>query len=68
MTAGTQEEVKHLKEIGKIVATVVLEMKQHARAGMTTLELDELGGTDLKPLRGGVFSEETVSFPRAHLH
>lgn len=44
MTVGSEEEVKGLKEIGKIVALTIQEMKKSAKPGMTTKELDEIGG------------------------
>lgn len=63
MIAGTQEEIDRLKEIGKIVATVVLEMKQQARAGMTTLELDELGGQILSRYGAVSSPKKRFNFP-----
>jgi methionyl aminopeptidase len=44
MTVGSPQDIEGLKEIGRIVAQTVQEMKRHARVGMTTKELDELGG------------------------
>jgi methionyl aminopeptidase len=44
MTVGSQMDVDGLKEIGRIVALVLQEMKRQAAPGMTTKELDELGG------------------------
>ncbi|WP_127579616.1 type I methionyl aminopeptidase [Paenibacillus koleovorans] len=60
MTASTVEEVQALKEIGRIVATTVQEMKQSARVGMTTLELDEIGGQVLS--RYGAVSAPKVTY------
>jgi methionyl aminopeptidase len=36
MTIGSQNDIDVLKEIGKIVALTICEMKRHARAGITT--------------------------------
>lgn len=44
MTIGSQKDVDALKEIGRIVALTVNEMKRQTEAGITTKELDELGG------------------------
>ncbi|MFD0671379.1 type I methionyl aminopeptidase [Cohnella sp. GCM10027633] len=43
MTVGSEEDVAGLKAIGKIVALTIRTMKEQARAGMTTRELDEIG-------------------------
>lgn len=48
MTVGSRHDIEGLKKIGKIVASTIREMKRHARAGMTTKELDEIGGRLLK--------------------
>lgn len=48
MTIGSQNDIDGLKEIGRIVALTIKEMKSHARVGMTTKELDEIGGIFLK--------------------
>lgn len=63
MTAGTPEEIERLKEIGKIVATVVQEMKQQAKAGMTTLELDQLGGQLLSRYGAVSSPKKRLNFP-----
>ncbi|MBD7908618.1 type I methionyl aminopeptidase [Sporosarcina gallistercoris] len=44
MIANTEEEIAALRKIGKIVAEIREEMKAAAAPGMTTKELDELGG------------------------
>lgn len=48
MTVGSQKDIDALKEIGRIVALTMNEMKRQARVGMTTKELDELGGRILE--------------------
>lgn len=41
MTKGPQNDIDGLKQVGKIVALTISEMKRHARVGVTTKELDE---------------------------
>ncbi|MBD2868918.1 type I methionyl aminopeptidase [Paenibacillus arenilitoris] len=53
MTVGSEKDVEGLKEIGRIVAQTMQEMKKAARPGMTTKELDEFGGQLLQS-RGAV--------------
>ncbi|WJH34570.1 type I methionyl aminopeptidase [Paenibacillus sp. CC-CFT747] len=48
MTIGSEKDIEALKEIGRIVALTVKEMKRSARVGMTTKELDEIGGRILQ--------------------
>lgn len=48
MTIQNQRDLNGLKEIGKIVALTISEMKRHTRIGMTTKELDDIGGQFLK--------------------
>jgi methionyl aminopeptidase len=48
MTVESQNDIDGLMKIGKIVALTIKEMKRHARVGMTTMELDEIGGRFLK--------------------
>lgn len=48
MTVGSERDIEALKEIGRIVALAVKEMKRAARVGMTTKELDEIGGRVLQ--------------------
>jgi methionyl aminopeptidase len=44
LTVGSKNDVEGLKEIGRIVALTIRTMKQQAQVGMTTRELDEIGG------------------------
>jgi len=63
MTVGSQEDMDGLKEIGKIVALTIQEMKSSARVGMTTKELDEIGGLFLAK-HGAVSAPKlTYDFP-----
>ena len=45
MIAKTEEEIEGLRKAGRIVAEIREKMKNAATPGMTTKELDELGGT-----------------------
>ncbi|HEY2492524.1 MAG TPA: type I methionyl aminopeptidase [Paenibacillus sp.] len=63
MTIGSQKDIDSLKEIGNIVASTIKEMKRNVRVGMTTQELDELGGLFLKS-RGAISApKKTLNFP-----
>jgi methionyl aminopeptidase len=63
MTVESQKDIDGLKEIGKIVALTINEMKRHARVGMTTKELDDIGGQILQKY-GAVPAPKTVyNFP-----
>ena len=63
MTVESQKDIDGLKEIGKIVALTIHEMKRHARVGMTTMELDDIGGRFLKK-HGAIPAPKTVyNFP-----
>lgn len=44
----SQKDIDGLKKVGKIVALTIEEMKKKARIGMTTKELDEIGGRFLE--------------------
>jgi methionyl aminopeptidase len=43
MTADSQNDIQHLKAIGRICAEALRRMQGAVRAGMTTRELDEIG-------------------------
>lgn len=63
MTVSSPEDLQGLKEIGRIVALTVQEMKRSARVGMTTRELDEIGGRFLQT-HGAVSAPKKVyDFP-----
>ncbi|MEW9698733.1 type I methionyl aminopeptidase [Paenibacillus sp. SI8] len=63
MTIGSQKDVEALKEIGKIVAITINEMKRSARAGMTTRQLDKIGGTVLKSYGAVSAPKKALNFP-----
>jgi len=63
MTIESQNDIDGLKEIGKIVALTINEMKRHTRVGITTKELDDIGGQILKS-HGAVSAPKiTYNFP-----
>ncbi|UJF34175.1 type I methionyl aminopeptidase [Paenibacillus hexagrammi] len=63
MTIGSQNDIEGLKAIGKIVAMTINEMKRHARVGMTTKELDDIGGRFLKSHGAVSAPKTTYNFP-----
>src|ERR1041384_374942 len=48
MTADSQKDIEYLKAIGRICAETLRKMMSEVRAGMTTRELDEIGGALLE--------------------
>ncbi len=62
MTVGSQKDIDKLAKIGKIVATTIQEMKDSTVAGMTTKQLDEIGGSILKRY-GAVSAPKEINFP-----
>jgi methionyl aminopeptidase len=63
MTVGSKEDIDGLKEIGKIVALTISEMKNQTRVGMTTKELDEIGGRFLRSHGATSAPKSTYNFP-----
>lgn len=63
MTVGSREDIEGLKEIGRIVAATIREMKRRARPGMTTRELDEIGGQLLHGAGAQSAPKVTYNFP-----
>lgn len=63
MTIGSQNDIDGLKEIGKIVAMTISEMKRHTRVGITTKELDDIGGRFLKRHGAVPAPKATYNFP-----
>ena len=63
MTIENQRDIDGLKEIGKIVALTIREMKRHSRVGITTKELDNIGAAYLA--RHGAVSapKKVYNFP-----
>ncbi|MEW4286151.1 type I methionyl aminopeptidase [Priestia koreensis] len=63
MTVGGKEDIEGLKEIGRIVALTINEMKKKIRVGMTTRELDEIGGNFLRNHGATSAPKITYNFP-----
>lgn len=65
MTIETEDDVAALKRIGKIVSSVLQEMLDAAEPGMTTRELDSLGGQLLERHGARSAPRLTYDFPGA---
>jgi methionyl aminopeptidase len=65
MTIETEDDVVALKRIGRIVSRVLHEMLDMAEPGMTTLELDTLGGQLLERHGARSAPRLTYDFPGA---
>ena len=63
MNVESQKDVDALKEIGRIVAITRDEMKSQAQIGMTTQELDEIGGRILKSCGASSAPKQAFNFP-----
>ncbi|WP_168123669.1 type I methionyl aminopeptidase [Paenibacillus sp. HB172176] len=63
MTIGSQKDIEGLKEIGRIIALTISEMKQQVSVGMTTQELDDIGGRFLKQHGAVPAPKSTYNFP-----
>jgi methionyl aminopeptidase len=63
MTIESAQDLTSLKEIGRIVALIIQAMGKALRPGITTGELDELGGKLLKEHRAQSAPKLTYDFP-----
>jgi len=63
MTISSQKDLDGLKKIGKVVALAIQKMKRHARPGMTTHELDEIGERVLKQHGALAAPKKLYNFP-----
>lgn len=63
MTIETDEDLKKLKSIGKIVAVTLKEMIARTEPGMTTLELDQIGKQLLELYGARSAPKITYGFP-----
>jgi methionyl aminopeptidase len=63
MTIDTDEQFEGMKKIGAIVANTWVVMQKAARAGMSTLELDEIGEKYLKEQGAQSAPRLTYDFP-----
>ena len=68
MIAKTKQEIEALKKIGKIVAEIRDAMKAATKPGMTTKEIDEIGGR-LFEEKGAISAPiAEYDFPGIHMH
>ena len=65
MTADSQNDIQHLKTIGRICAETLRKMQAHVRAGMTTRELDEIGRAFLEAEGARSAPQAMYKFPGA---
>ena len=63
MTVENEEDLAGLKKIGRIIALTLQEMRERVRAGMTTAELDDIGGRYLKRYAARSAPFLTYGFP-----
>ncbi|TAJ10992.1 type I methionyl aminopeptidase [Marinilabiliaceae bacterium JC017] len=63
MSISTEEELLGMKEISEAVATTLKKMREHAKPGMSTKELDEFGGDILKSYGANSAPKVTYDFP-----
>lgn len=65
MTADSQKDIEYLKAIGRICAETLRKMMNATRAGMTTLELDEIGRAFLEAQGAKSAPQAMYNFPGA---
>lgn len=65
MTVETDEQLKRLKKIGKIVGETIRLMGSHLKPGITTRELDNIGRTYLESHGARSAPESVYRFPGA---
>ncbi len=63
MTIGTDSDLEKLRKIGAIVADTLCYMKKNVEIGMTTLELDKIGGAYLEKFGAISAPKLTYNFP-----
>ena len=63
MIIKSDEELKGMQEISKIVASTLSQMRAYAEIGMTTKEIDEYGGKLLKKFDARSAPYESYKFP-----
>jgi len=63
MTIETRQDIVHLKIIGNIVKETLKLMMKEAKAGMTTLELDEIGRINFEKYGAKSAPKFTYNFP-----
>jgi methionyl aminopeptidase len=65
MTADSEKDIRHLKAIGRICALALKKMMKHAKPGMTTAELDNIGSEFLKAEGAKSAPQAMYNFPGA---
>lgn len=65
MTVENEKDLDGLKKIGKIIALTLQEMQSQVKAGMTTAELDDIGGRFLAKQGARSAPYLTYGFPGA---
>lgn len=65
MTADSENDIKHLKAIGKICAQALKKMMKHAKPGITTAELDNIGSESLTAEGARSAPQAMYKFPGA---
>jgi methionyl aminopeptidase len=65
MTADSEKDIRYLKAIGRVVALALKTMMKHAKPGMTTAELDHIGGEFLKKEGAKSAPQAMYNFPGA---
>jgi len=63
MSITNESELIGMKRISKIVGTTLKQMREYAKPGMSTKELDEFGGNILKSYGAKSAPYETYGFP-----
>src|SRR5215216_6902474 len=65
MTADSQKDIDYLKAIGRICAETLRKMRNAARVGMTSRELDEIGRAFLEVEGARSAPQVTYNYPGA---
>ncbi|MEB3102722.1 type I methionyl aminopeptidase [Ferviditalea candida] len=65
MIVDSPKDIEGLKKIGRVVALTIKEMKERARPGMTTQELDEIGERVLNKHGASSAPQKMYNFPGA---